>query len=110
MSPDEPGEESSLLADARTLPLQPLLEHFQTYGFARLGPVLCADGAAALSARAEALMLGKREIPGLFFQHDSKTGRYSFDYAIFIGFGIAVLTLSGVATVLVRGWRSSGHA
>ena len=42
--------------------------------------------------------------------YDSKTGRYSFDYAIFIGFGIAVLTLSGVATVLVRGWRSSGHA
>ena len=42
--------------------------------------------------------------------YDSKTGRYSFDYAIFIGFGIAVLTLSGVAIVLVRGWRSSGHA
>ena len=42
--------------------------------------------------------------------YDSKTGRYGFDYAIFIGFGIAVLTLSGVATVLVRGWRSSGHA
>ena len=42
--------------------------------------------------------------------YDSKTGRYSFDYAIFFGFGIAVLTLTGVAVVLLRGWRSSGHA
>ncbi|MEM7221826.1 MAG: SCO family protein [Pseudomonadota bacterium] len=42
--------------------------------------------------------------------YNEKTGRYSFDYAIFIGFGIAVLTLAGVAVVLVRGWRSSGHA
>ena len=42
--------------------------------------------------------------------YDPRTGRYSFDYAIFIGFGIAVLTLSGVAFVLLRGWRSSRHA
>lgn len=42
--------------------------------------------------------------------YDEKTGRYSFDYAIFLGFGIAVLTLSGVAVVLILGWRSSRHA
>ena len=42
--------------------------------------------------------------------YDAKTGRYSFDYAIFLGFGIAVLTLAGVAVVLLRGWRASGHA
>ncbi|MFO0725706.1 MAG: phytanoyl-CoA dioxygenase family protein [Myxococcota bacterium] len=53
-----------------------LLEHYRREGWARLGPVLSAEELAALSDRADALMLGEVQIPGLFFQLDSPTGRY----------------------------------
>ncbi len=52
------------------------LSAFEEQGFARLGPVLSDEGAQALAARAQALMLGEQPDPGLFFQHDSPTGRY----------------------------------
>ncbi len=52
------------------------LKQFAEHGFARLGPVLTDRGAEQLADRAQALMLGEHPDPGLFFQHDSPTGRY----------------------------------
>ncbi|MDP6978514.1 MAG: phytanoyl-CoA dioxygenase family protein [Myxococcota bacterium] len=52
------------------------LADFKERGYARLGRVLEPDGVAALAARSNELMLGERSIPGLFYQHDSSTGRY----------------------------------
>lgn len=56
--------------------LERVLEAFRHEGYARLGPVLSERGAVALAARAQALMLGPEPAPGLFYQHDSPTGRY----------------------------------
>jgi ectoine hydroxylase-related dioxygenase (phytanoyl-CoA dioxygenase family) len=52
------------------------LAHWREHGWARLGVV--ADGAtlAALRARAEDVMQGRIVHDGLFFQHDSGSGRY----------------------------------
>jgi phytanoyl-CoA hydroxylase len=52
------------------------LAHFARHGYARLGPTLTSSAARALGDRANALMLGEVEIPGLFYQHDSASGRY----------------------------------
>ncbi len=65
-----------LLDSAKRLALERPLQEFAAKGFARLGRVLSAEGAARLGSRADELMLGTRTIPGLFFQHDSPTGRY----------------------------------
>jgi hypothetical protein len=65
-----------LVPGAADIDLREPLAGFAAQGFARLGKVL-ADGAReALAARADALMLGRATIPGLFFQGDSATGRY----------------------------------
>jgi phytanoyl-CoA hydroxylase len=56
--------------------LAPALEHYRTHGYAPLGVVFTEAHLAELRARAEALMLGEVVIPGLFYQHDSDTGRY----------------------------------
>lgn len=53
-----------------------VLAHFAEHGFARLGPVLSADDAQTLAARADDLMMGVASDPGLFFQHDADSGRY----------------------------------
>ncbi len=52
------------------------IAHFREHGYARLGKL--ADDATldALRARADAIMLGEVSYPGLFFQHDTDTGRY----------------------------------
>jgi protein SCO1/2 len=42
--------------------------------------------------------------------YDPTTGRYRFDYSIFIAFGIGVLTLGGTAWFIVRAWRKSNSA
>jgi len=39
--------------------------------------------------------------------YDPTTGMYQFDYSPFIGFGIGVLVLGGIAWVIVRSWRES---
>ncbi len=52
------------------------LSAFEKNGYARLGPVLSASAARLLRGRADALMLGEVRYPGLFYQHDSSTGRY----------------------------------
>lgn len=49
---------------------------FHRDGFARLGRLFDEPYLAALRARADALMLGEIRYDGLFFQHDSATGRY----------------------------------
>ncbi len=56
--------------------LAPVLAHFAEHGWARLGRVLDDAGAASLSERADAIMLGRVTYPGLFFQRDTETGRY----------------------------------
>lgn len=52
------------------------LEHYRTYGFARLGIGLTHGELEALRERAEAIMLGQVHYDGLFFQMDSPTGNY----------------------------------
>ncbi|MDH3527171.1 MAG: SCO family protein [Gammaproteobacteria bacterium] len=42
--------------------------------------------------------------------YDPTTGKYQFDYSPFIGFGIGVLVLSGIAWVIVRSWRESSSS
>lgn len=45
-------------------------------GYARLGRWVSDRGLAALRRRSDALMLGRRVVDGLFFQHDADSGRY----------------------------------
>ena len=52
------------------------LATFQDRGFARLGPVLNPEFAATLAHRANELMLDNTLCPGLFYQHDSPSGRF----------------------------------
>jgi len=65
-----------LLPAAETLPLEAPLEHYRTFGWARLGPIAAPEALQALRRRADQLMLGEVVHPGLFFQHDAETGRY----------------------------------
>ncbi len=65
-----------LLPQADRVDLSGPLAHFEAEGYARLGPVLTEAGAVALADRADALMLADTAHPGMFFQHDSPTGRY----------------------------------
>ncbi|MGB8274282.1 MAG: SCO family protein [Alphaproteobacteria bacterium] len=39
--------------------------------------------------------------------YDPASGRYRFDYSVFVGIVVGALSLLGVATVLVRGWLNS---
>ncbi|WP_394828445.1 phytanoyl-CoA dioxygenase family protein [Pendulispora albinea] len=50
--------------------------HFHEHGYASLGRIADEDTVRALARRADALMLGEVQIPGLFFQLDSATGNY----------------------------------
>lgn len=50
--------------------------HYREHGWARLGKLLDDAAVEALRARADAIMLGQVGYPGLFFQHDSESGRY----------------------------------
>jgi hypothetical protein len=63
-----------LTPDATGRDLTAPLAAFAQNGFARLGRVLSDDGARRLRSRADALM--QVQHPGLFYQHDSETGRY----------------------------------
>ena len=65
-----------LVAAAASLPLDAPLAHYRAFGWARLGPVVAPAALDALRRRAEQLMLGEVVHPGLFFQHDSQSGRY----------------------------------
>lgn len=39
--------------------------------------------------------------------YDPKTGRYRFDYSVFVGFGIGILSLGGLAVFVVRAWHGN---
>ena len=65
-----------LLPQAETMDLSAPLAEFAEQGYARLGPVLSPAGARQLAERADALMQGEIQYPGMFFQHDSPSGHY----------------------------------
>ena len=65
-----------LIPGSADLDLEAPLSEFKENGYGRLGPVLSPEAADALCERARSLMLDDRQIPGLFYQHDSPTGRY----------------------------------
>jgi phytanoyl-CoA hydroxylase len=52
------------------------LARFDRDGYALLGRVASDDALAAMRARTEDLMLGRVVYPGLFFQHDTTSGKY----------------------------------
>lgn len=52
------------------------IAHYREHGWARLGKLASAHTVARLRDRADAIMLGEVTYPGLFFQHDSESGRY----------------------------------
>ena len=58
------------------LPLAAALDDFARLGYARLGRVVSDEGLAALGARVDNLMNARVRHEGMFFQHDSATGRY----------------------------------
>ena len=58
------------------LDLSSALQTFQEHGYARLGEVLSPAGIGLLRARCDDLMLGRCAYKGMFFQHDSPSGRY----------------------------------
>jgi phytanoyl-CoA hydroxylase len=56
--------------------LEDVLGHWRQHGWARLGVLADEATLAGLRARAEDIMQGRVVHDGLFFQHDSATGRY----------------------------------
>lgn len=56
--------------------LDEAVAHYREHGWARLGKLLDDASVDALRARVDAIMLGQISYPGLFFQHDSESGRY----------------------------------
>ncbi|MDP9002615.1 MAG: phytanoyl-CoA dioxygenase family protein [Myxococcota bacterium] len=65
-----------LIAGASSMDLEDPLAHFAEHGWARLGHVASDAAVASMRKRAEDIMLGVVTYPGLFFQHDTDTGRY----------------------------------
>jgi phytanoyl-CoA hydroxylase len=62
--------------DPERLDLGPALEAFDRHGYARLGHVVGEGAIRELGARVDGLMNARVRHDGLFFQHDSSTGRY----------------------------------
>lgn len=62
--------------DPSGIDLEAILGRYRQDGFARVGRVFDEATLAPLRQRAEAIMLGQVVYPGLFFQHDTTTGRY----------------------------------
>jgi phytanoyl-CoA hydroxylase len=65
-----------LHADAAAVDVVAALAHYREHGWARLGRLASDDTLAGLRERTEQIMRGEVVIDGLFFQHDSGTGRY----------------------------------
>ena len=64
------------LLNDKDVDLPATLEHFAKHGFARLGPVMHPEMLERLRDQSNAVMLGQLEDPGLFYQHDSPSGKY----------------------------------
>jgi phytanoyl-CoA hydroxylase len=73
-----------LSIDPLTFDLSAALARFDRDGFAHLGRVATDEALEAMRARCDDLMLGRVAYPGLFFQHDTETGRYE-DLAFGLG-------------------------
>jgi hypothetical protein len=58
------------------LDVEGALAHWRAHGWARLGAVASEATLERMRERADAIMLGRAPLPGLFFQHDSPSGRY----------------------------------
>lgn len=56
--------------------LDAIVAHYLEHGWARVGTLAPTGTLEALRARIDAIMMGNVRYPGLFFQHDSDTGRY----------------------------------
>lgn len=56
--------------------LDAAVAHYRGHGWARLGKLVDDATLVRLRERADAIMLGEVSYPGLFFQHDSESGRY----------------------------------
>lgn len=56
--------------------LKAAVAHYREHGWARLGQLADEAILEGLRARADAIMLGEIAYPGMFFQHDSDSGRY----------------------------------
>ena len=56
--------------------LDEAVAHYRLHGWARLGKIADDDALALLRERADAIMTGAVTYEGLFFQHDSETGKY----------------------------------
>jgi len=65
-----------LTVDAASFDVAPALAEFARQGYARLGRVVGEEAVRALGARVEDLMTARVRHAGLFFQRDSRTGRY----------------------------------
>lgn len=52
------------------------VQHYKTHGYAHLPRVFAPAALAALQQRSDDLMLGRVMYEGLFYQHDTTTGRY----------------------------------
>jgi hypothetical protein len=50
--------------------------HYREHGWARLGRIADEETLEALRERADAIMMGEVVYEGMFFQHDSASGRY----------------------------------
>jgi hypothetical protein len=59
-----------------SLLLEEAVAHYRVHGWARLGKLAGEETLAPLRARVDAIMMGEITYDGLFFQHDSETGRY----------------------------------
>jgi len=58
------------------LPLHAILAHYEEHGWARVGRLASEELLAGLRSRADAIMLGEAQPPGLFFQIDAPSGSY----------------------------------
>jgi phytanoyl-CoA hydroxylase len=67
---------SMLVRPAEEFEIEGALREYDARGFASLGRVVSDEGLTRLRRQADAIMLGEVTHEGLFFQHDSKTGRY----------------------------------
>lgn len=67
-----------MIADVDLNPtrLDEIVAHYQEHGWARVGRLADDVTLASLRKRIDAIMLGEITYEGLFFQHDSPTGKY----------------------------------
>jgi len=66
----------TLAGDAMAIDVGAAVSHWREHGWARLGRVASEETLAGLRARADDIMMGRVAYEGMFFQADSRTGRY----------------------------------